>query len=68
MPNKVKSNLCAYLGNSGECFDEQFSNYYLNKEFVEAGIVKVYEVSEDFADTFKVANLDRLSLCNIFNQ
>ena len=67
-PSKVKSFLSASLGNGGDGFGEKYSNYYLMEEFVKAGVVKVLDVSEDFAKTFKKANLEDLSLCNIFNE
>jgi hypothetical protein len=66
-PNKVKSFLRANLGNGGECFDEGYSNYYLFEEFVAAGIVEVFDVTEEFAKTFKKTNLEDLSLCNVFD-
>ena len=66
-PIKCESNLRAYLGNSSECFEEDYQHLYLMSEFVEAGIVKVFDVSEEFYNTFHKAKLDSLSLCNIFN-
>ena len=63
---KPSENLCAYLGNSGDGFEENFTNYYLYEEFVKANIVKVTEITEDFYNTFKAAKLSYLSLCNIF--
>lgn len=65
-PKKCSSFLRAYLGNSGECFEESFEQYYLCKEFV-GKVVNVIEVNEDFYKTFHEVNLSRLSLCNIFN-
>lgn len=44
--------LNAYLGNGGECFEENYSNYYLMKEFVEDKIVDVLEVDKSFYDVF----------------
>lgn len=64
--NKVNSNMRAYLGNSGEGFEEAFSNYYLMEEFVEGGEVTVMEVDKSFYDTFHKAELDKLSMCNVF--
>jgi len=66
LPNKVESKIRAYLGNSGECFEEGYTNLYLMEEFVQEGVVNVFEVNEDFYNTFKKANLDSLSLCNVF--
>lgn len=65
-PDKVKSNLYAYLGNSGGGFEESFNNFYLFEEFVKANIVEVTEITEEFYNTFKAAKLSSLSLCNIF--
>ena len=65
-PKKVQSRMRAYLGNSGERFDESYSHLYLMKEFVEEGTVLVFEVSREFYDTFHLAKLDSLSLCNVF--
>jgi hypothetical protein len=66
-PKKVKSFMSAYLGNSGDGFDENYSHLYLFKEFVENNIVKVLEVNEDFYNLFHKGNLSYLSLCNIFD-
>lgn len=63
---KVNSKLYASLGNSGDCFEESFEHLYLMEEFVKEGIVHVLEVSEEFYNTFHVASLNSLSLCNIF--
>lgn len=65
-PKKYYSYLTAYLGNSGSGFEDNFSDYGIGQDFITAGIVNVFEVSEDFYNTFKKANLDKLSLCNIF--
>ena len=65
-PVRVYSYIQAHLGNGGDCFGEQFSGLYLMKEFVEEGIVRIFEVSKEFAEIFKEANLETLSLCNIF--
>lgn len=65
-PEQFYSNLCAYLGNSGERFAESFNKYRCGKDFVEAGIVKVTEVDDNFKIIFDKANLANLSLCNIF--
>lgn len=66
-PQKVRSFLRANLGNSGDGFEENFQHLYLMREFVEQGIVKVFEVNEDFYNTFHKAELKRLSLCNVFS-
>jgi len=58
--------MSAYLGNSGESFEESYSNYYLMKEFVENNIVNVLEVDKSFYDIFHKAKLSNLSLCNVF--
>jgi hypothetical protein len=65
-PIRVYSYINAHLGNSGDGFGEGFSSFYLMKEFVEEGIVQVTDVTDEFADTFFEAGLERLSLCNIF--
>lgn len=65
-PKRVSSNMNARLGNGGEGFEENYGHLYLMKEFVEAGIVKVFDVSEDFYNTFHKAKLSDLSLCNVF--
>jgi hypothetical protein len=67
VPTRVSSFLQASLGNSGDGFNEKFSDIYLCKEFIEAKYVKVLEVDETFYTFFKKANLSRLSLCNIFD-
>ena len=67
-PQKVSSYINAYLGNGGDCFGESFSDLYLMKEFVADDIVKVLEVDQLFFDYFHKAELDDLSLCNIFNE
>lgn len=66
LPKRVTSNLNAWLGNSGDCFEEQYEHLYLMKEFVEAGIVKVFDVSEEFYNMFHKAQLSGLSMCNVF--
>lgn len=66
LPVKVDSYVRAYLGNSGENFGENFNSLYLMEEFVEQGIVRVFEVSKDFYDTFHGARLSSLSLSNVF--
>lgn len=65
-PAKVESNMNAYLGNGGDCFEESYNQLYLMKEFVEAKLVKITEVNEDFYNIFHKANLADLSLCNVF--
>lgn len=66
-PQKLKnSNLYASLGNSGECFNENYMNYYLMKDFVDNNDVKVLEVTEEFYNIFHKAKLNNLSLCNVF--
>ena len=65
-PNKVNSDIRAYLGNNGRGFEKQFNHLYLMEEFVVKNIVKVTEINEDFYNTFHKANLSNLSLCNIF--
>jgi hypothetical protein len=66
IPKKVNSNMQAYLGNGGDGFEEDYSDKYLMKEFVEDNTVKVLEVTEEFYNTFKKANLSSFSLCNVF--
>ncbi len=65
-PNKVHSRMNAYLGNGGDCFEQNYSNYYLMKEFVDNKIVSVLEVDKSFYDVFHKAGLNHLSLCNVF--
>lgn len=65
--SRVHSNIRAYLGNSGECFEENYSDYYLMKEFVEYGVVRVIEIPKEFYKIFKHERLDKLSLCNVFD-
>jgi len=65
-PKKVNSNLNAWLGNSGDGFEENYENLYLMKEYVEKNYVKVFEVNEDFYNIFHLAKLSSLSLCNVF--
>lgn len=65
-PISFRSGLMAYLGNSGECFEEYFHSYRFGKDFVEANIVKVYEVDDTVKEIFDTANLNNLSLYNIF--
>ena len=65
-PSRVNSHINAWLGNSGDSFEEQFNNLYLMEEFAAKGIVEVTEVNENFYDIFHRANLSNLSLCNIF--
>jgi len=67
-PKKVNSYIHAYLGNSGEGFEDQFSDFYLNQELIDAKIVEVFEVSDEFVKIFNEAKLDRLSLCNVFTE
>ncbi len=66
MPSKCESNISAWLGNGGDCFEESFRHLYLMKEFVETGVVKVFDVNQDFCDVFNKADLGNLSLCNVF--
>jgi len=56
------------LGNSGEGFDEYFEGYTDRGELVDSGMVSIHTVTEEFYNTFKLTNLSRLSLCNIFDQ
>ncbi len=65
-PTKVSSWMRSWLGNGGECFEEAYNHLYLMKEFVEKGLVKVYDVDENFYNMFNKAELSRLSLCNVF--
>lgn len=65
-PTRVYSGLRAYLGNSGEGFEDDYEDLYLMEEFVQEDIVKVFDVNEDFYNTFHKAKLSQLSLCNIF--
>lgn len=65
-PNRCESQLRAYLGNGGDCFEESYTHLYLMKEYVETGIVDVLEVDKSFYDYFHLANLANLSLTNVF--
>jgi hypothetical protein len=65
-PVKVLSRMSAHLGNSGDCFEDSYDHLHLMKEFVAENLVKVYPITKDFYFTFKGAQLDHLSLCNIF--
>jgi nitrogen regulatory protein PII len=56
------------LGNSGEGFSESFEGYSYMEELVNDELVQVIEVDESFYNTFHAAKLDRLSLCNIFEE
>lgn len=56
----------AYLGNSGDGFDEQFEGMS-TKDLVKTGNVKVYNVDENFKKIFDKAELSSLSLCSIFD-
>jgi hypothetical protein len=66
-PKKVTSNLNARLGNNGDFFEEDYEHLYLMEEFVDANLVKVTEVNEDFYNTFNKVNLSQINLCNIFD-
>lgn len=63
---RVLSNMRAYLGNDGECFEEAYSDLYLMEEFVSKGLVKVTDVDESFVKVFNDNKLSNLSLCNVF--
>lgn len=65
-PAKVSSFITAYLGNSGDYFSEQYNDFYLMEEFVNAGIVEVYDISDITAKELLQANISDLSLCNVF--
>lgn len=67
-PEKVSSHMNAWLGNSGDGFEESYNHLYFMHEFVEEGIVAVLEVPETFYTIFHQAQLDNLSLCNIFDE
>lgn len=60
------SKIFAYLGNSGDEFAEKFEDLNCMKDFVDDGIVEVFEVTKEFYDLFNIAKLDELSLCSIF--
>jgi len=63
-PLKVQSYLESYYN---ESLGYDYSDYYQMKEFVNNDIVKVDEVTEEFYEIFNKTNLQKLSLCNIFN-
>lgn len=66
-PQKIVSNLHAYLGNSGQCFEEDYSHLLTGEDFIEVGMVSIVEIDESFYTTAKKAKLSNLSLCNIFD-
>lgn len=61
-----KCYLYASLGNGGECFDEDYMHYKNHQQLIDAGIVKVVEVAENFYTCFNNHGLSSLSLCNVF--
>ncbi len=65
-PKQYESLIFAWLGNSGDCFGESFSHCLTGQDFITNDIVKVFEVNESFYNIFNKANLNGLSLCNIF--
>ena len=65
-PVKCFSNMSAYLGNSGECFEENYHDFHLMEDFVKNNIVTVLEVDESFYNFFHKASLGSMSLCNVF--
>jgi len=67
-PSKMFSGLRAFLGNSGECFEESYTKYEFCKDLVDAKIVKVHEVNKEFFGVFNEVRLYDLSLCNVFNE
>lgn len=65
-PTKLKrSFMNAYLGNYGDCFEEDFMDYLTMGEIIDE-FADVYDVSEDFVQTFKKCDLGRCTMCNIF--
>lgn len=58
--------ISTYLGNSGEGFEEPFMNYEKARDLLEASIVHVTVVDDNFKAVFDAANLSNLSLCNVF--
>jgi hypothetical protein len=64
--SETKLSISANLGNGGDCFCEEFQGY-TGKELIEEGIVSKYVVDESFAKVFKKANLESLSLSNVFD-
>lgn len=67
-PKKGRSYLRAWLGNNGECFEEDYDEYNFGRDLITAEIVKVFDVSEEFYNTFHHANLSGISLCNVFDE
>jgi hypothetical protein len=65
-PKRVISDMHANLGNYSDGWDDQFTDYYLHEELIEAGLVKVTDVTEEFSTLFHKAKLSSLSLCNVF--
>lgn len=65
-PKKASSYLHAYLGNNGEGFSESYDEFLTGQDFIDAGIVTVFDVSEEFYNTFHETNLADISMCNIF--
>ena len=65
-PTKLKrSFMNAYLGNYGDCFEEDFMDYLTMGEIIDE-FADVYDVSEDFIETFIRCDLGRCTMCNIF--
>jgi hypothetical protein len=61
-----KIEMCAYLGNSGDGFEEEYEEYKTGKDYIKAKLVTKYKVSKEFYDSFHKANLANLSMCSVF--
>jgi hypothetical protein len=66
MPDDRYSKIYASLGNSGDGFSENFKECNTMQDFIDCGYVGVFEVNEEFYNTFNAAQISTLSLCNIF--
>ena len=64
--SQTRLSIRAYLGNGGQCFMEREQGK-TGSELIHLKCVKVMEVNENFASVFKQANLQQLSLSNIFD-
>lgn len=59
-------NIDTYLGNSGDGFGEEWEGW-TNNDLISRGVVKSYNVTEEFFNIFHKAGLADLSLCSVFD-
>ena len=64
--SKTKLSIYASLGNGGDCFMEDQQGK-TGAELIKAGIVFIMPVTPDFAKVFNTADLESLSLSNVFD-